>query len=130
MSDQDNGRPNININLPDGWGGQKVEKVEVDSNRLGPAGERRDIWSRAIELPARLPDILIQALVIVAFSAFATSLARLIPPRLEFIPLVVMAVVIGAFCVVTAWVKYPGLRLFLFYWGCLAICGISAGVIL
>lgn len=123
------GSPSIQITLPGEWGSQKQEKVEVDSNRSIP-GERRAKWTEAIALPARVADIMLQALTIVSASAFLASVARFIPGRWELMPLAVMLVLALVCCCVVAWQRYPDLRLFLFYLGCLVLTGGLMGVML
>lgn len=135
MSDANNtpqlppGTPQINVNLADSFGGQKIEQIHVDSNR-SIRGERREKWQAVLDLPARWADMFLQAFSTVAASAFLTSITRFIPSINALIPIYAMVLILALTVAVVAWRYYPELRMLLVYWGCLVFIGGSLGVFL
>lgn len=123
------GSPTVNLTLQSPRGGQRIDQPQIDTSR-SISGERREIWADAIALPARLPDILLQALTITSAAAFACSASRFIPSRWELLPLAAVALIVTIACVVVVWQKYPDLRLFVIYWASLIVSGGCMGVLL
>lgn len=120
----------INITLADSFGGQRVEQIQVDSNRYGTASDRRYHWSEDLSIPARACDIWLQAACWVGGSAFLASLVRSLPLMAEIIAPLVVVLLVAAGISAFAWVRYQDLRLMLLYRCSLMVCGICLGALL
>lgn len=124
------GSPHVQVVLPDQFGGQKQEIVQVDSNRLSPISEQRLLWLEGMAIPARAEDILLQSASWIAGAGFTASLLRVLPDRVELLAPIGALLVVALAVTLYTWQRLPHLRPFIVYRLGLIGLGFAMAVIL
>ena len=102
--------PRVNLQIEGPLGGQRIEEVHIDSNRLSPNQAYQQGLTDALAMPYRPVDILLQASCYICFGAFFMSVFRIIPgDRAVIIPACVAIGSITMATIYAAW-KHPALR--------------------
>lgn len=127
--EQNPGTPQIFVQIPDKFGGQKVQQFKPDSNRLNPVSEFRFRMLEMLAVPARPVDQALQAVSWIAVGAFTSSLLRWVPLSPEF--LIPIGLVILVCCAIGAYsATFEELAPFLAIRNFLLVIGAVLGVLL
>ena len=72
-SDNVPGTPKVQVEVNTPYGA-RLQSVDVDSNQIQPVTEFEYFWLKRLYPPARLPDVVLRAGLIVCASAFGMSI--------------------------------------------------------